>query len=108
MTLAEPVLAVAPFHVTATTDARMLRRRLVLALTPTNVHVRACSSRGGADVMRELAIWSRARLRVSVARDASRIAVAVTTPAGDRIDLDAAGHAETDVFVALIAHRISA
>jgi hypothetical protein len=108
LTLAEPVLALAPFGVTATTDdARMLPGQLVLAITPTDVHVYACSSRGGVDVTRQLAAWSRAALRVSVALDASGVVLVVTTPAGDRIDLHAASHAETDVFVALITHRVS-
>jgi hypothetical protein len=108
LTLAEPVLAVVSFRVTASTDARMLPGQFVLAITPTDVPVRACFSRGGVDATRERAVWSRAALRVRVARDASGVVLVVTTPAGDRIDLHAASHAETDVFVALIAHRIGA
>jgi hypothetical protein len=101
--LPEPVLRTCSFAVTGEADGP--RGRLVLALTPTSVHVYALTAEGEIDAAHEIAVWKRAGLRVHPSCESTDDVLKLTVE-GEYLELRSTGGAGTAAFISLIARTV--
>jgi hypothetical protein len=106
LTLAEPVLAVCPFSCTTPPgDPGSLPRRVVLAITPIAVRAYSCTPGGDIDATRELAIWNRATVQVTIAPG---VVLSLADANGHGVVLHATSDARCDAFIRLAQHPVTA